>query len=452
MSITIWGIIAFCVIMVSSRKFDLIDTFAFLLPFKTIHFELGLMAYAYYFPLILALLLELFFNKSRKLKFDKPFLIYILYVFFSTVIISNLIIDNWEKNVNGGFFREEGRYISTLIRIIFFQAGICFIVFSLVTTKEKIIQLLKSYLFGINTLVIIGALQFGFHFIFDIDLYPYGIEEDGTPKSVIVNYISDNFDLVRVSALGGEPKGLAASIVVGLSILILSRKFKFDFFPNSGNWIIFYLFILVLTLSTGGYGLLAIFSLVVPIVDIFRLDLKFKPQPKHAIIFVALISVIASFWNTIQTIIDTRIIQRSERLLTEDVDQAIQDFMVSNPKWCIFGSGSGNIHNLAYSYIDDSYLLWLMEGEIFVSRYGLIRILSENGLVGFLLFSFFIGFLLIRLSKRTMLKKGESRFWTYIVITATAYYFARSGYVEAELFFICGLALSFLKRKNHTYI
>lgn len=72
----------------------------------------------------------------------------------------------------------------------------------------------------------------------------------------------------------------------------------------------------------------------------------------------------------------------------DDTDEVIFIFLKNNPSWLVFGTGMGNVHKLANSYIPDKYKYY-MEDSIFVAKTGYMRYLSEFGIIGFLLFVFF---------------------------------------------------------------
>ena len=59
---------------------------------------------------------------------------------------------------------------------------------------------------------------------------------------------------------------------------------------------------------------------------------------------------------------------------------------MDNPRWLVFGSGLGNIHNLSADYIPPDQLYY-MQDRIIVAKSGYLRQFSELGVVGFVLFS-----------------------------------------------------------------
>jgi hypothetical protein len=100
-----------------------------------------------------------------------------------------------------------------------------------------------------------------------------------------------------------------------------------------------------------------------------------------------LIAVVV-FAGPLNDIINDRITERD--IVNEDFDVVVKTALTEQPQWLVFGSGLGNIHNIAYRYIDrfeniGSY----MDDNIFVAKSGYLRILSECGFVGFILFFIF---------------------------------------------------------------
>jgi len=69
----------------------------------------------------------------------------------------------------------------------------------------------------------------------------------------------------------------------------------------------------------------------------------------------------------------------------EDWNEAVMGFISDHPKYLLTGVGLGNIHLYAQKYIPD-YALHYMADNVFVAKSGFLRILSETGIIGFLLF------------------------------------------------------------------
>jgi len=433
-SIVCWGLF----LLVSKKDFTLLNLFAVLLPIKALYFEVGLQLLGFFIPLILALVYELIVKKGRHMKIHYGWLLFILYTVVSTIIITKFFIPEFQSNYYGGYFREEGRYITYLIKTVFFQTGIFWMIYSVVQSKERILSLLKSYIDSVKVLALIGLFQVLVYIPTKFNIAPIGVHRDGRVRHALADLFVSGLGIPRVCSLGGEPKGLAATLCVAFLILFVAKKYKFNLSRNIDFWMLYFVLILILTLSTGGFGLLVL-ALVIPYLIYFSIgQLKFKINTKIIALVFGITSIVAWKWESVYRVLDARIISRADDLADEDVDAAIQAFMFDQPEWTIFGSGSGNIHNLAYDYIKERWIRRMLKGQIFVSRYGYTRIISENGFVGmffFLVFVFSVPFVLLFMRRPS----DMGYFLIVLSIMMIIFYFARSRYVEAEMFFILGL-------------
>ncbi len=426
--------------LIVKRDFSLINFFVLLLPIKGLLLEVGLQLYMFYIPIFLAFFFELIVNSGKKFRYNISWLVFVSYVVFSTIIITNLFVPYFQPNVYNSFFRTEGRYISYLFKFLFLNAGIFFIVYSLVKNKQDIISVLKTYILSMKILTVLGFLQFVIYYLTGFNITPIGVNGKGELRHALSDLILSNIGVPRVCSIGGEPKGLAASLCIALTILITSKLYRIPLTKHINYWIWGMIFVLLLTLSTGGVILFVVMLVILVFIRILMGEIKIKFTWKVFVFFIFFSIVGAISYNTITNIIDARIVQRSERLLNEDVDYAIQSFMIDQPKWTVFGTGSGNIHNFAYPYIEDKWLQKILKHEIFISRYGYIRFISENGFIGlllFIIFSFGIPFSLYL--KRNIVDRSGA--FIIISIVVVIFFFIRSLYVEPEMYFL--LAVSF---------
>lgn len=427
-----------------TRRFSLVDALAFLLPFRVFMFEIGLQFQVFYIPMSIILLNLIFQNNLKFLKINKQLLLFAFYAVITTVIISNLFINQWNNNLlYDTFFRTNGRYITSLIKLVFFQLGIFIVLININFNELTIFKALRIFFNGIVIVAMLGLLQLVVYLIFKIDIFPYTYDIDGNPVTAYSNILSSTLNLPRLTSLAGEPKGFAALLSIGLLIIEISRKHFIGFIKRPITLKYLFIVLLFLTLSTGGYGLFLILYFSLFILRAIRKDYAFKIK-YHNIIILLIVSVgVMIFWKPIANAINIRVIDRASQLSKEDVDEGIQNFLFENPEWAIFGSGSGNIHNLAYNYISSNYLRKIMYGQIFISRYGYMKFISENGIIGLLLFLLFIRTVINNMGNQN---KQLSGFW-YLAIILSLFFLVRAGYVDREFYFIMGLAYSY-KRLN----
>jgi hypothetical protein len=293
----------------------------------------------------------------------------------------------------------------------------------------------------LKVLTILGIAQLIIYVISGYDFLPYGLTEDLDPLSATEDMIFQNIGFLRISSLGGEPKGLAVSLVIGITMLLYLKMSKnHASFKWINVWIILMLFVLITTLSTSGFFLILVPFLIVVVYNFYKVT---ENIPTKIILLLTFIFAFFVFQDLIYVIIDARILTRSNVLLSEDIDDSIIKFLENNPIHLFFGTGLGNIHLHAINYIQDSNLYNLRLNEIFISRYGYLKIVSESGIFGFLLFLIFI----VQTTKGIFLEVGLiSKYIVFLFfLTMSIFYLLRAGYCEIEFYFFTGLIIAYLK-------
>ena len=344
------------------------------------------------------------------------------------------------------YFRGKGRYISSLVKLCIFEFGIIFILLNLVYNEEKIRRLIKLYINALVVLSFIGLLQFLVSYIFGFDIFlKPGLIEKG--YAMISNDLLFGSQVTRVNSLGGEPKGFAMSLLVGIVFLFFSRIFKIDVVKYSLPLSFLFLIMLILTLSSGGISLLLILAFLVIIYEITRAILKFKARKYFVATMLCISFFVFFFSEKIYEVIESRIFNRGSQLLSEESEVAIQQFFTNNPLWLFFGSGVGNIHHLSFQYLPES-ILYYKSGHVFIARYGYSRLISEGGVVGFILFACII---ILALYNLYAIKDRLSLFLKVCILFLTIFYIARANYVFTEYLFVLGLGLSYIRINTKKY-
>jgi O-antigen ligase len=311
----------------------------------------------------------------------------------------------------------------------------------IIKRHDQIFSALRSYIFGLKILTVLGIAQFLIYFISGYDFLPYGLTEDLDPLSASEDIIFQNIGFLRISSLGGEPKGLAVSLVIGITMLLFLKISKKDVSIEGINfWMVLMFFVLVVTLSTSGFLLVLLPLAIFLVYSFYKITDKIHTK---IIIGLALTCAFFVFQDLIYEIIDARLLARSSILLSEDIDDSIIKFLEDNPIHLFFGTGLGNIHLHAINFIQDPNLYKIRLNEIFISRYGYLKIISESGILGFILF------LLLNVQITQRIFQEEGLINKYIVflffITLFIYYFFRAGYCEVEFYFFTGLIIAYLK-------
>jgi hypothetical protein len=437
--ISICCILFFVLIFAIRNSYTALDLFFVLLPFKTVQLDFGLMIWLFYLPWIYILIKNFrfiyFFNSNIS--------IYFLFTVLVTILISLFDNENWYYK-DGDFFRFKGRYIVSILKFFLFNISPILLLPKLIKKPSQIISSLTSYLTGIKILCFLGALQFCVYYLFGFDFLPYGLTKDNEVLSATEDLIFSNLGFLRISSLGGEPKGFAVSLVIGITMFVLANIANIEI-KNSRIWLFFMFIVFIFTLSTSGYILI-----LLPLSFLFFTSLYnfHKNSFKKALALIILIFLISFSWDFIYTILEARVFSRQSQLLTEDIDESVIDFLFSQPIYLFFGTGLGNIHQYSIKFISDNYLFNLRLGEVFVSRYGYLKIISESGIIGFILFLFFNLVLFMSLIRIKHIKYRRVLILGFFSIFI--FYMVRSGYCEIEYFFFIGLLISFLNLRRVT--
>lgn len=359
----------FLIYKLLKKEYDLFSLLLFTAPFTAISFNLGLSLTLYQFLLFITLIIFFF---EGKVKLNNQYIYYFLfYSVISTIFISNFIIDKYLDL--GNYLQSEGRFITQIILLIL-NFSIIFVSFKYIKRKEDIYKYLRIILLSMIFLSILGWLQFTTYYLLGIDIFPIRIK-----NGFAVSGIEQTLNIFRISSLSHEPKGLSVFLTIGFFILYILNKnnikvFKYDFLIK-----ILFAITIIATLSTSGIVLFFLLLFIIIIWNINYNLLNFK----KIFIYIVLSLFILIFYDIIYEIIKIRILDRD--LSSEDFDAPIQIFLSKFPEYIFFGSGMGNIHNLAESYIPTQYIHY-MKNEIFVAKSGYLRLISEYGLIGFFLF------------------------------------------------------------------
>lgn len=442
----------FLVYMLTRKKYNLFHILVFLAPFQSWFFNVGLNLSAFQIVTAIAIvwisLNILVGKKGKSLAIHNKFvIIFLVYAITNTLFISTFIIDDYLNY--GGFFRSEGRFIAQIV-LLLLTFGILIVASNYVKKIEQVAVYLKTYLHALLLLVALGWIQYVIYNLSGADIFPIGFYSDGTARTGIWTYMGSG--IFRISSLGGEPKGLAQSLVIGFFIIHAFNHFKMFFFSKYDKYIkLLFLATVFATLSTSGYVLFVILYIIFKgyllSISGFRLKIDSKKIFTSFLIIAILGTLIYKNQNFFTTMFDERIAERN--ITSEDFDAPIQAFLYDNPEFLLFGSGLGNAHNLASDYIP-SQLQHYMEDTIFVAKSGYLRLVSELGMTGimifFMIFIYTYNNLNLANHKTSILSTYYKALQTLLILLLFAY-LAR-GYVIAPMMLILAMANSIAYSKK----
>lgn len=445
--ITIVILLAFLGYKLISRQFDLVDAFVFLLPLDSVlNDSLGLRLTAFQFTGFVGLVLLIFF-KVEKAGYYKYAIPFFLYAIVLTIFTSIALIQPIEVKM-GNFFREEGRFISQIVLFLFFKYGFFFFAENTRFNTGKFKKVLKIYVYAVCVQAILGLIQLGTFFFTRQDIYPIPRPENLPYDSAAYEMLGNPF--VRIGALAGEPKRLAAELVVALAILVLSQKFDRGWFRGKqGILILLLILALFFTLSSGGYVLFAGLLILIAFLDISRLKIPVRLNGATILTSFLIIFTVYFFFDLIDIVIQKRLINR--KLYAEDFDEVILTFLMNEPSWLFFGTGMGNVHNEANYYMLQYPLYAFAHNTPFTAKSGYLTLLSETGIIGTSLFIFFVGMIFIKLHGLKISRK-ERHFLTYLLFILLVFFLGRAWLIYHFLFFsglIFGYARYVKNRSNY---
>jgi hypothetical protein len=249
---------------------------------------------------------------------------------------------------------------------------------------------LRAFAASAAVLSILAILQSLVYFTLHVDLFPIGMfDPAGAVRSAA--FQADAFggrSVFRAGALGGEPKHLAISLA--LAIGVISTELVYDDVLRWPRRVVLVVgalcsVALVATFSTQGIVLavLNVLGVVASAPAIGRVKrLRVRPLFVSLAVIVALGIAIPG----LSDVLEQRTVERlGETGGMEDSNIAVWDWLRDNPLYWPLGTGLGNVHLYAASYVPGEFLFY-MGGRIFVAKSGLLRLLSEIGVVGLIAF------------------------------------------------------------------
>jgi hypothetical protein len=236
-------------------------------------------------------------------------------------------------------------------------------------TSEKFLQLVLDFCFIVAVLALI---QFFVFKTLELNIFPV-LGSDGSQRSTFLkDYI------FRVNSIVGEPKHLGILMAFGLAAFGICLKSKVNFrFPKMIYPCIFITSILLSFSTTGMY--------ISIILLLFVRFLLFKRVRLPELVFYSLILiltpiVVAGIDENLMKVFLSQVTKGS----LEVQDLSILRALIEYPYLTLFGSGLGNIHHFAVSYLPSDFPLF--KDAPYKANSGLLYIIGDIGMVGLMLF------------------------------------------------------------------
>ena len=381
------GIFAVIVLITAFfRGKALLYLYAIGLPFFGIIAEIGLQVTPF-LVVSVGMLLHIAM-KRESLQLPKALMPFILYAIFFTFIMSFFLPD---EVYNYPPLRGRYRWVAQLAVFTLLVTPIFFVLS---------IRVDRKLLFIVFCISLTGIIQMIIYRLTGTDIFPFNmfsneIVEDKLKSALAA--ISMQEKVLRMTGLGaGEPKhfGFTCAIAFILNLLMSLvipphgiRKKVWRFIMA----VIFFVCVL-LSLSTQAYFVLGISISMLTLILLFRYGFKSKRfLLLNSLLIAGAVTLFSN--NYTRRLVELRIFERLEDTgAVEDFNQTIYSFLADNTRFLALGTGMGNVHLWAGDYIPKEFRYY-MRNNIFVAKAGFLRILSELGIVGLILY--YGGFLVL---------------------------------------------------------
>ncbi len=334
--------------------------------------------------------------KKEPMQLPKALMPFILYAIFFTFIMSFFLpveVYNYPP------LRGRYRWIAQIVMFTLLITPI-FFVLSVRVDRKLLFNVMNCFLAVVFCISLTGILQLIVYRLTGTDLFPINMFAneiyDDELKSALAA-LSMKEKVLRMSGLGaGEPKHFGYTCAVAFILNLLMSLVIPPHGMRKLAWriimaVIFFVCVL-LSLSTQAYIVLGISLCILTLVLLFRYGLKSK---RVLILNSLLIAGAFTLFvnNYTRRLVELRIYERLEETgVVEDFNQTIYSFLTDNTGFLALGTGMGNVHLFAGDYIPKKFRYY-MHNSVFVAKAGFLRILSELGIVGLLLY--YGGFLVL---------------------------------------------------------
>lgn len=405
----LFGLVAMTVFAVINLRAALLLS-VFILPWTGLDVDIGLRVLPY--QVIMAPILLITIVRLTQPGFKPPPIAAgaLLGIFLLYAIVWSLLQLGFVPQVKVGDSALRGPSIRAVIQIMLFIFAISPVVLTpiIITDRDDILRMGRLYVASTVVLGIIGWIQFVLWYT--IGYNPIGIEAfnaalgGNNSNQLTSSFGFEALNIFRMNSFAGEPRELASGVSVALLML---QAFALTT-PRlaTGRIALLWAFLfmtLLATFSTSGLGLWLIASAtLIPACWLFGVRIERSGRQLFvaaATIIVPMILVITAIQLSgfdILALLAERTIERlgSDGAI-EDFDLAIIAYLTAVPSSAVTGVGLGNAHIYATPYLDPLFALYA-EGNVFVAKTLYVRFISEVGIIGFVLFLAWYGWLAIQ--------------------------------------------------------
>lgn len=247
---------------------------------------------------------------------------------------------------------------------------------------------LRMLVFSVSLLSALALVQFAIFHATGIDILPINVMEGASVEARMAAFESARGVVFRACALGGEPKHLAYSAAVALTVVAAEWAYGNVLSAGRRQLLVATGLIcaaLVVTFSTQGLLLAAVNLAVILAFSILRSGMSPR-RFSTVLLLVAAGAAVIAWIPGLHEVLALRTVSRlRDTGGMEDWNTVVADWLLDNPEWAVMGVGLGNVHLHALHHIPEEFLFY-MGGQVFVAKAGALRLLSETGIIGLTIF------------------------------------------------------------------
>ena len=326
------------------------------------------------------------------------------YFFYATLITIVMSFNLPEEVSDYALFRGRLRWVAQIIVMLLFFMPVLFLYIKTPDIK-KISIIISTFCGTVGVLCVLGILQLLVFKTTGKDIFPIDLfspQDEMIASRSAFTAILKNEQVLRVSSCGaGEPKHFGYTCAIALTLYLLrliytERDYLKRIYVHMGM-VALLIINIILTLSTQSFLILGINILLLFMIILFRRGL-FSGLTLTYFFFLALGSIVIARNDYVNQVMQARIYERLEETgVVEDFNITIINFLKDNPLFLVTGTGLGQVHFFAQDYIPRNFRYY-MRDSVFVAKAGSLRVISELGIIGFLLFVSIVFYLVYRLS------------------------------------------------------
>lgn len=389
--------------------------YAFFLPFAGVTYEVGLQVNPEKMTTLYMLVFMALFHEQFRFK---SYVVLYLVTAVGITFLMSMSLPPYADEFP--LLRGRLRWVFQIVYLFMSFAPLHYVPSVLKDTAD-VARLLRFFVLSCLLQALMGIAQYVVFQYTGADIFPMSLFMGIESKLATANFDFGHLRIMRICALGGEPKNLSYSLATALAVVyayFILKKQSRSLIPL----MLVFAAAIFLTLSSQGIVLLAIVLMLVPVLlMVYRRKVTYRSV--GTVLAVALVSWYIWNFTFAGKLLQTRTVERfteakegEGRGGVEDFDVIILAYFQDHPQAVLTGLGLGNVHFHTSEYIP-AELSYYIYKNVFVSKKGIIRIVSETGLLGLLVFALMCFIPLYNLSKYQL--SGQDQLWRNVLLIAT---------------------------------